>query len=175
MTKEQDTVDAIFAKAVDTPHAELSTLTRLSENGNYFCIWGYETPHDWETVVNTPRYFRLTAGKGSMRRNDRIEVVSDILSPTPTHGTLIVTSVPKIHEAVVAVYFGPVKVDAPFASCWQTLGLDMKNSSVGEIERAFRELSKTLHPDAGGTETAFKALETARTEACAALATGSAA
>lgn len=47
---------------------------------------------------------------------------------------------------------------------WSVLGLE-PGASTAEINQKFRELSKGVHPDQGGTEAEFKRLNTARIEA----------
>lgn len=45
---------------------------------------------------------------------------------------------------------------------WTLLGLDPRRSTAQDIERRFRDMSKTLHPDHGGDEHEFKRAATAR-------------
>lgn len=49
-------------------------------------------------------------------------------------------------------------------SCWDVLGLK-RGASAAEIERAFRDLARKHHPDAGGTHDEFIRVQNAREQA----------
>jgi DnaJ domain len=49
---------------------------------------------------------------------------------------------------------------APASSIWHTLGLTPK-ATTSEIKRAYRQRALETHPDRGGTDAAFRALQSA--------------
>ena len=49
-------------------------------------------------------------------------------------------------------------------SCWDVLGVE-EGASRGDIERAFRNRAKKVHPDAGGNDHAMAELNAARDQA----------
>ena len=53
---------------------------------------------------------------------------------------------------------------APPRSCWDILGVNV-GASVDEINAAYRTRAKSVHPDAGGSQTAMAELSRAREEA----------
>ena len=67
-------------------------------------------------------------------------------------------------------FSGFAALPAPGArpSCWAVLGL-AGESSTDEIERAFREASRTRHPDVGGSDSAMIELNQARADALRAV------
>ena len=52
----------------------------------------------------------------------------------------------------------------PVTGWWTTLGVP-RNASLDQVNRAWRKLSTTVHPDRGGTEAAMAAINVARDEA----------
>lgn len=150
-------------REVARPHAEQYEMIRLSENGDGFIVWGHTTHHDWETVQQ-PGYFRAARIKTRLNRHDRIHVTCGSLTDQPSHGELVVTHSTASGEISTAVLHGPVQVEALVDSPFDVLGLS-DNAPDGDIESAFRKLSKKVHPDAGGDVKSFERLVWAREEA----------
>ncbi len=57
----------------------------------------------------------------------------------------------------------PPPVEIP--PCLRFLGFDRIPEGAAEVEGRFREMAKTLHPDAGGSAAAFRDLQAAREQA----------
>lgn len=59
----------------------------------------------------------------------------------------------------------PAGVEVP--GCFLALGFDRIPSSVEDVKRAYHEVAKRAHPDAGGSAERFRALQMARDQALA--------
>lgn len=69
-----------------------------------------------------------------------------------------------MHRAFEGFTALPAPAKGP--SCWDVLGVS-PNSSLAEIDRAFRDAAKQAHPDVGGSEVAMAALNSAKSDALA--------
>ena len=153
------------------PCAELTELTRLTENGRGPVHWVCNTDHDLATV-KMPGFFRLH-GQGGIRKHDRIDVVCEQYMPVVTHATLVVVTTGIGAGFEVAQFGDALVVEIGHMTPFERLGVPM-TANKNEIDSAYRERAKTLHPDKGGSTAAMTALNKARDAAdllCEHLAT----
>jgi hypothetical protein len=60
----------------------------------------------------------------------------------------------------------------PPPSCWEILELDASSATAAAVEAAFRRKARDHHPDAGGSDAAFKSLSEAKADALRRLGAG---
>ena len=144
------------------PRAEEVDVTRQSENGRGPVRWVCNTDYDLETV-KTPGFFRLH-GKGGIRKHDRIDVVCEQHMAIVTHATLVVTTTGIGIGFEVQQYGEALVVEIGHMTPFERLGVKM-SANKNEIETAYRERAKALHPDKGGDKSQMQALNKARDEA----------
>ena len=147
---------------VQPPRAAKSDIQRLSENGGGAVQWGLETDYALSDVKE-PGFFQ-SVGKHGFQKNDRIYLVCQQHQSIVTHATLVVTGVrfgPGIEVAQLGEAF---EVEIGVMTPFERLGLGPK-AKKNEIDEAYRERAKRLHPDKGGGKTEMQALNKARNEA----------
>lgn len=71
----------------------------------------------------------------------------------------------KLHDKVRALELMALPAAADIPVCFRVLQFDTVPDSAQEIEKQFKRLVKTAHPDAGGTEQQFRVLQDARERA----------
>lgn len=144
------------------PRAEKSDIQRLSENGGGAVQWGISTDYALSDVTG-PGFFQ-SVGKHGFQKNDRIYVVCHQHQSIVTHATLVVTAVrfgPGIEVAQLGEAFD---VEIGAMTPFERLGVGPR-AKRDEIDRAYRDRAKRLHPDKGGGKTEMQALNKARDEA----------
>ena len=146
----------------EQPRAGDMDLTRLSENGRGPVMWVCNTDYDLATV-KMPGFFRLH-GKGGIRKHDRIDVVCEQHMPIVTHAKLVVASTGIGVGFEVQQWGEALLVEISKMTPFERLGVAM-TANKNEIETAYRERAKTLHPDKGGDKAAMQALNKARDDA----------
>ena len=140
----------------------LHELVRLSENGDAFCLWGFETPYPMKIVLGAG--FFKTINRHGLRRNDRILITAEANSLEPEHATLIITSSFIGGEITVAVLGSTHRIEALNLTPFEVLRIDPK-STADAVELAYRALAKMMHPDAeGGSAKRMTALNKAKEE-----------
>lgn len=146
----------------ELPRAAKGDIHRLSDNGGGAVQWGLETDFSLSEVL-TPGFFQVV-GKHGFQKHDRVYVVCRQHQAVVTHATLAVKGSHHRHGIEVAQLGEAFEVEVGHMTPFERLGISMK-ANKQEIDVAFREMSKTLHPDKGGDESAMQALNKARDEA----------
>lgn len=143
------------------PVALPTELNRLSENGSGIVQWGHETDYDLETVLK-PGFFRR-ANKHGLQKHDRIHVTCNQHEPTVTYATLVVTC--GRHGAVLEVaQLGEAHtIEITNLTWFERLGVQ-PTATPADIENAYRERAKKVHPDKGGSKSAMQELNKAKDE-----------
>ena len=144
------------------PRAAKSDIHRLSENGGGAVQWGLETDYSLSDV-NKPGFFQ-SVGKHGFQKNDRIYLVCQHHESIVTHATLVVTAVRFGTGITVAQLGEAFKVEIGPMTPFERLGLGPSANNL-EIDAAYRERAKHLHPDKGGDKEAMQELNRARDEA----------
>lgn len=144
------------------PRIEKHEVHRLSENGDGAVQWGVETDLSL-SEVKTPGCFQLV-GKHGFKRHDTIKVVCLQFESVVTHAILAVTGSHHVHGIEVLQLGESFEVEVGYMTPFERLGIKPTANRV-EIDIAFRERSKHLHPDKGGNTPAMQLLNKAREEA----------
>ena len=144
------------------PHAKNEEIDRLSENGHGAVIWGLQTDFDLPDV-KAPGFFRVV-GKHGFKKHDRIYVVCRQHAAIVTHATLVVKGSHHTVGIEVEQLGEAFEVEIGFMTPFERLGVK-PTANKTEIDIAFRERAKHLHPDKGGDKSAMQALNKARDEA----------
>lgn len=146
----------------ETPHAVKEDIHRLSENGDGAVQWGLETDFSLSEVL-TPGFFQVV-GKHGFQKHDRIYAVCRRNQPVVTDVTLAVKGSHFRHGVELAQLGEAFEVEVGHMTPFERLGVSIKANKT-EIDIAFREMSKKLHPDKGGENEAMQLLNKARDEA----------
>lgn len=138
-------------------HPVISTNIPLRKDGLPYA--NYKTPDDRGAAV----YFLLD-GKQMCFACDRWDVVHDnIHAIAKTIEALRGISRWGSGEMVQQAYDGFVALPAP-PKWWEVLGVS-QNASIQEVNTAYRNKAKLLHPDHGGSEIAMAELNRAKADA----------
>ena len=143
------------------PRVELREIHRLSENGDGAVQWGLETDFTLAEVT-APGFFR-GGGKHGFKKNDRVYVVCEQHRSVVEHAVLVVT-VSRVGGSEWKQIGESHRVGIGTMTPFERLGVE-PTANKNQIDDAFRERAKRLHPDKGGDKNAMQELNKARDEA----------
>ena len=140
-----------------------SEWSRLTENGSGPCTWQIFTDLPLAAVM-MPGFLHDQSRHGAQRL-DRVEIIADRLSESPTFARAVVTEA-RVGAAVVLALApdSTFSIELPNLTAFEILGVGPR-ATADEVRTAHRALSKRRHPDAGGTKEAMTRLNRARDEA----------
>lgn len=143
------------------PRIEIHEVHRLSENGDGSVQWGVETDFSLAEAL-VPGFFNL-GGKSGFKKHDRVYLVCCQYESVVTHVTLVVKGLHSAAGIEVAQLGEAHAVEMGVLSPFERLGVKPTASRI-EIDIAYRERAKRLHPDKGGDKKAMQELNKARDE-----------
>ena len=143
------------------PRIQKHEIHRLSENGDGSVQWGAETDLSLDEV-KTPGCFNLS-GKHGFKKHDKVDVVCQQFESVVTYAWLVVKGLYSAAGIEVAQLGEAYEVAMGHMTPFERLGIK-PSASKHEVDIAFRERSKRLHPDKGGDTEAMQELNKARDE-----------